>query len=202
MPSVELSANQSQSPLLRLTILTVCDNEKIDPQNSEALTDLVVGVLELPLHDRRIDLDDNDSSQASQNHGPTSPLIGKKFGCYGVGNERASAVYACKSEDGGRVNPEGLVEDRLIVLDHIYSRQACHCLYGDGDKCPMSVKSEDLLDGLDLAHHLVLDLSSHEGELLLCLVTGEVASNACVFNTRLLDLAFPDELARRIGHER
>jgi hypothetical protein len=95
-------------------ILTVCDDKEIDSQNSEALADFIVGILELSLHDRRIDLDDHDSSQASENHGPASPLIGKELGRYGVGNERASAVYACKSEDGGRVYPEGLVENRLV----------------------------------------------------------------------------------------
>ena len=187
--------------MLQSAILTVHDDKQVDSQNSKSLSNFVVGVLELSLHDCRIDLDDNHSSQAGENHGPASPLIGKELGRYGVGNECASAIYARKSEDGGRVNPEGLVENRLVILDDIYSRQTCHRLHRDGNESSVSIQSEDLLEGLDLAHHLVLDLSSHEGELLLSLVTGKVTSDAYEFDPCLLDLSFPDELAWGVGHE-
>jgi hypothetical protein len=159
MPSIGLLAKQSRWNLLGFIVLTIHDDKQIDSQNSEALADLVVGILEFSLHDCRIDFDDHDSSQASENHGPASPLIGKEFGRYGVGNKRASAVYARKSEDGGRVDPERPVENRLvsnkvscwtfhtskreqtnlIILNNVHSRQTCHRLYSDADKYSVSV---------------------------------------------------------------
>jgi hypothetical protein len=66
MPSIGLSAKQSRWNLLGFIVLTIHDDKQIDSQNSEALADLVVGILEFSLHDCRIDFDDHDSSQQTR----------------------------------------------------------------------------------------------------------------------------------------
>lgn len=42
--------------------------EQVDTQNCETFADCVVGILELPLHDGRVDLDHNDCTQTCENH--------------------------------------------------------------------------------------------------------------------------------------
>lgn len=48
--------------------LTIDDDKEIDAQYREALADLVVGVLEVALHDGGVDLDDNDAHQTGEDH--------------------------------------------------------------------------------------------------------------------------------------
>ena len=172
IPSSDLLATVSRMPVLNAeTILTVRDYKKIDAQDSEALANFIVRVLELALHHCSIYLDDDNASQSSEYHRSTAPLISKEFCCDSVRDECTSSVYASKSEDGGRVDAERFVQDSLIVLDDIDARQGSHCLDSDRDQRSVSVQAENLFDGFDLAHHLVFDLSPHECELFVQLMS-------------------------------
>ena len=53
----------------------VCDHEEVDAEDGKAFSDPVVTVLEFKLHDCGVNLDDNDTSQAGQDHLTSAPLI-------------------------------------------------------------------------------------------------------------------------------
>ena len=65
----------------------------------------------------------------------------------------------------------------------------------------MSEQSKSLLERSHLAFQLILDLSTHERKLLMHVMRHEVAANLDKLDTGLVDLAVPDELTRRVGHE-
>lgn len=66
----------------------------------------------------------------------------------------------------------------------------------------MPEEFEDLSVRFDLSFHFVLDLASHESELLLSLVGLKISSDLDKFDTSLFYLAMSDKLARRMWHER
>ena len=61
------------------TVLTVCDHEKVNSQDSKALAHLVVGVLELALHHCSIYLNDDNAGQSGKYHWSATPLIRKEL---------------------------------------------------------------------------------------------------------------------------
>lgn len=131
MPSADqMSAYGTNRTLGRcLNWHTVDHGEEVNPQDSKAFADLVVGILELSLHDRGIDFDNDNASETSQDHPgklsvaycgiesvkvtilATSPLICEIPGGNGIGDKRDGPIDACQNKNHPRAHVQSLVED-------------------------------------------------------------------------------------------
>lgn len=119
-------------------------HEQVDGQDGEALAHAVVGVLELTPHHGGVDLDQDDACQAHEDHLAATPLIRQVLGGDAVGDEDAAAVHGRQRLDRLRADAEQLVQDGLVVLDHVDARQAGHGLHCDRDERAVSVGPEDV----------------------------------------------------------
>lgn len=66
----------------------------------------------------------------------------------------------------------------------------------------MSEELEYFPIGLDFPLHLIQDLFSHDDEVTLDFERVQTAVYLRVLNARLIDASTPNQLTRRVGHER
>lgn len=77
---------------------TVGDDKEVDSQHGKALANLVVGVLELALHDGRVDLDEHDARETGDDH-PTRAVCVSHQMLLCAGMEREGEMARAEGEE-------------------------------------------------------------------------------------------------------
>lgn len=97
----------------------VPNNEEVDSKDRKPLADSIVGILELPLHDRRVDLNQDDPTQTGEDHLSSPPLIRQPLRCDGIRGECTCSIYCRQRQHCMRLDSKRLVIRSLEIPEHV-----------------------------------------------------------------------------------